>query len=559
MFSRSFVIGISLVSAFCFSLQVGAYDATYYADSFEWWWTANGSKFSQRYDSAAICTIPLGQYAYVSYWSTGAVVTLNDRPNCSRYPNLVDLSKNAFSYFWNLSQGKLSEVQVTPLIENIGNFPKTNIVSDSFAKLGVKVFTPLSNTYFAGDHILIEGKVLDGKKSLLTFLENKTTGEKTTRLISVDDSWSFSFSFVFPKTAGDYYIILASWNSFSGVLPEKIRLIDPSRFSYPTLSTWSLTFSRPKPEVSISGIPLLRFPTGVWGTLDLQQGKKIDRLQWTTIDLSRTLLNTGSATAILQWYTLSSPSSLDRSQSLGILWTGSILLDYRRESFGREKLILRQTPQNMNFRFRVSSGDLVESKFYVTQPNGDVLEYSFPKNVQTEQWLLNSWIWISGSFSAKQNGSYKLEINKTDGIAYINIPITQGNAWNVVEKFRNNEEKILRSSIQVVEKYILSRVNGIRSSLGRSSLGIDPTLSKIALLKAQDMYDRNYFWHQNPEGQFIGEYARAKGFTITQWLGENIAAGENVSDFSKMDSKNLHDIVRIWSILVGKRWELAMF
>ena len=90
-------------------------EATYYSDSFDGGTTANGEKFSQNDFSAAICDIALGQYLYVSTGSTGIVVSANDRPNCSRYPEVIDLSREAFRTLAPLSTGRIAGVSVTPI------------------------------------------------------------------------------------------------------------------------------------------------------------------------------------------------------------------------------------------------------------------------------------------------------------------------------------------------------------------------------------------------------------------------------------------------------------
>lgn len=76
---------------------------TYYADSFEGMKTANGNPFSQYYFSAAACEIPLNTLLQVRKNNTSVIVKLNDRPNCSKYPNLVDLSKTAFRTLGKIS------------------------------------------------------------------------------------------------------------------------------------------------------------------------------------------------------------------------------------------------------------------------------------------------------------------------------------------------------------------------------------------------------------------------------------------------------------------------
>ena len=83
---------------------VSAFEASYYADAFEGGTSANGTTFSQQNHAAAICYEELSQLAYVSTTQTGMVVTLTDRPNCSRHDDRIDLSSSVFSQFAPLSK-----------------------------------------------------------------------------------------------------------------------------------------------------------------------------------------------------------------------------------------------------------------------------------------------------------------------------------------------------------------------------------------------------------------------------------------------------------------------
>lgn len=83
-------------------------EATFYSDAFEGSRTANGDTFHQASYSAALCDVPLGSYVYASYGSTGIVLDANDRPNCSRYPDVIDISRDAFERFAPLSRGRLA-------------------------------------------------------------------------------------------------------------------------------------------------------------------------------------------------------------------------------------------------------------------------------------------------------------------------------------------------------------------------------------------------------------------------------------------------------------------
>jgi hypothetical protein len=128
---------------------------------------------------------------------------------------VVDLSTRAFSLFAPLPRGRISDISVTPIGTAQSKIPKKDLPQNIFSSLGVSLLTPISNTYFAGDHILIEGRVTDGKKILLSYIENSATEEEVTRLISTDETGYFRAVLSFPKNPGVYSLILASGNAFS--------------------------------------------------------------------------------------------------------------------------------------------------------------------------------------------------------------------------------------------------------------------------------------------------------------------------------------------------------
>jgi len=72
---------------------------------------------------------------------------------------------------------------------------------------------------------------------------------------------------------------------------------------------------------------------------------------------------------------------------------------------------------------------------------------------------------------------------------------------------------------------MLGRLNIIRNSHSLGALRIDDRLNKAAQLHSDDMADRDFFDHQNPEGARMTDRADAFGY---HWrlLLENIAAGQ---------------------------------
>lgn len=83
-------------------------DILYYADMFEGRNTSNGNTFLHEGFSAARCDIPLNTLLQVRYGDSAVLVKANDRPNCTKHPDIVDLTKTAFETLAPLSKGRLA-------------------------------------------------------------------------------------------------------------------------------------------------------------------------------------------------------------------------------------------------------------------------------------------------------------------------------------------------------------------------------------------------------------------------------------------------------------------
>lgn len=72
---------------------------------------------------------------------------------------------------------------------------------------------------------------------------------------------------------------------------------------------------------------------------------------------------------------------------------------------------------------------------------------------------------------------------------------------------------------------VLDLVNQERSKAGLNALSMDGELSKMAMAKAKDMYDNNYFDHNSPTHGSPFDMMKEFGITY-QSAGENIAKGQ---------------------------------
>jgi len=74
------------------------------------------------------------------------------------------------------------------------------------------------------------------------------------------------------------------------------------------------------------------------------------------------------------------------------------------------------------------------------------------------------------------------------------------------------------------EDQLISLTNAERSSRGLGTLSKSSTLMQVAEAHSQDMVDRNFFSHTNPDGLGPGERLTNAGYNWTAW-GETIGAG----------------------------------
>ena len=57
---------------------------------------------------------------------------------------------------------------------------------------------------------------------------------------------------------------------------------------------------------------------------------------------------------------------------------------------------------------------------------------------------------------------------------------------------------------------------------GRVTMNCDPTLAEVARAKAQDMAERSYFGHTDPDGVGPNHKVRTAGYLLPSWYGTNV-------------------------------------
>ena len=103
-------------------------------------------------------------------------------------------------------------------------------------------------------------------------------------------------------------------------------------------------------------------------------------------------------------------------------------------------------------------------------------------------------------------------------------------------KNNSNTKTAINSSDKFMEQVqimIFKKVNEERKKAGIPELSYNNTMEKYAKMKSQDMGDRKYFDHKDPEGNLITVKMEGDGVNYRAW-GENIAYIGGVSDANEL-------------------------
>ncbi len=198
------------------------WELMYYSDSFEWKNTSNWNLFSQRFFSAAKCNVSLNKMIQVWLWEKSLIVKVNDRPNCSRFPNLIDLTTTAFDFFYDRYKWKQSwkfiELGYAP-----ADYYKSYLSRDSFSDDSIVLRYWLPNTYVIWESIHIDWELSLWNRNLT--LEIHTPSWKN---ISLSKKVERYFSYSYPLLEEGEYMIWFSWSEKN----EKIYVLKGGTYDW---------------------------------------------------------------------------------------------------------------------------------------------------------------------------------------------------------------------------------------------------------------------------------------------------------------------------------------
>jgi uncharacterized protein YkwD len=169
----------------------------------------------------------------------------------------------------------------------------------------------------------------------------------------------------------------------------------------------------------------------------------------------------------------------------------------------------------------------------VIKPDGNVDTFEINSSKTTIKYYGNDVIPAGSSFNFTYNptmkGTYILEINDQGGAALINIPIYIGDGIPLIPDFFDLQDPYEITETLDLEKSrqeLLTYLNEERSNYGLNTVEIRDDLNSLAQAHSDDMKNRNFFSHFNPEGLSPNERRINAG--INTEVGENLAHAPTV-------------------------------
>ena len=169
----------------------------------------------------------------------------------------------------------------------------------------------------------------------------------------------------------------------------------------------------------------------------------------------------------------------------------------------------------------------------VTKPDGRVemvkMTSAQPMNSYYDSKVIDIGNDFSFSYKTTLPGTYIIEINSRDGEAVLNHPVYPDPGIPLLpDYFDLNQfaQKETGFNLADFRIQLLNLINNDRKNAGLQTISLDAPLNNLAQLHSEDMVNRNYFGHVNPDGQTPDDRRITLG--IQTAVGENLAQSPTV-------------------------------
>lgn len=132
-------------------------------------------------------------------------------------------------------------------------------------------------------------------------------------------------------------------------------------------------------------------------------------------------------------------------------------------------------------------------------------------------------------YQPSEPGTYIVEINGTDGSAVINTPVYVNNGIPLTPDFFDLNRFTPPAgtlNLSQARQQLLDLINEERQALGLGTVTLNTDLNALAQLHADDMVNRDFFGHVNPDGASPNDRRLANNIPMP--VGENLAISPTV-------------------------------
>jgi hypothetical protein len=172
-------------------------------------------------------------------------------------------------------------------------------------------------------------------------------------------------------------------------------------------------------------------------------------------------------------------------------------------------------------------GETIEISGTTDLPLDETLLIIDPKMQVQEEELTTNGNRFSGTFTPKISGNHIFEVNQNDMLSlFVGASVHQGTIPILPDYFDMEDRQKETLSLDAMDEVMLAMINTERQKMGLNTLDSNRSLQQLAQFRAQDMCDRGYMAHIDPDGKNAGDHA--ENFGIEGSIGENIGTGESV-------------------------------
>jgi uncharacterized protein YkwD len=187
-----------------------------------------------------------------------------------------------------------------------------------------------------------------------------------------------------------------------------------------------------------------------------------------------------------------------------------------------------------NISFSGTTQSILFDTAYIIKPDGNVdnvtLATSGTKSTYGGSETIPAGNDFQFSYTPQTAGTYIIEINKTDGSAVLNSPVYVATGIPLIPDYfdlnDNSNADAANFNLSAFRSELLNLINRERLNMRLNTVSINSELNNLAQMHSEDMAERDFFGHINPDGKSPDDRRIELGIETT--VNENLATAGTV-------------------------------